>query len=56
LQSDGQYPPAHLHLGLLLLYQNEPQRAYQELTLARVLDPNSQTAKQSEQLLRTYFP
>jgi tetratricopeptide (TPR) repeat protein len=56
LQSDSQYAPAHLHLGLLLLYQSDPQRAYQELTLARVLDPNGQTAEQSERLLQTYFP
>jgi hypothetical protein len=26
------------------------------LTLARNLDPNGQTAKQSERLLQTYFP
>jgi tetratricopeptide (TPR) repeat protein len=56
LQANNQYAPAHLHLGLLLLYQSEPQRAYQELTLARTLDPNGQTAKQSERLLQTYFP
>ncbi len=56
LQANNQYAAAHLHLGLLLLYQNDPQRAYQELTLARTLDPNSQTAQQSERLLQTYFP
>jgi tetratricopeptide (TPR) repeat protein len=56
LQANNQYAPAHLHLGLLLLYQNDPQRAYLELTLARALDPNGQTAEQSERLLQTYFP
>jgi tetratricopeptide (TPR) repeat protein len=56
LQANSQYAPAHLHLGLLLLYQSDPQRAYQELTLARALDPNGQTAEQSERLLQTYFP
>ena len=56
LQANSQYAAAHLHLGLLLLYQNDPQGAYQELTLARTLDPNSQTAEQSERLLQTYFP
>jgi tetratricopeptide (TPR) repeat protein len=56
LQANSQYAPAHLHLGLLLLYQSDPQRAYQELTLARTLDPNGQTAEQSERLLQTYFP
>jgi tetratricopeptide (TPR) repeat protein len=56
LQANSQYAPAHMHLGLLLLYQSDPQRAYQELTLARSLDPNGQTAEQSERLLQTYFP
>lgn len=55
LQIDPAYAPAHLHLGQVFLLRGETRRAFQEITLARQLDPEGQVADQSERLLRAYF-
>jgi Flp pilus assembly protein TadD len=56
LQADPDYPPAHLHLGLIYALRGEQGAAYQELTLASSLAPGSATSDQALRLLQTYFP
>jgi len=56
IQSDPNFAPAHLHLGLVFLFQGQERRAYQEFNLARSLSEGTATAVQAERLLRSYFP
>ncbi|HEX7975515.1 MAG TPA: tetratricopeptide repeat protein [Anaerolineales bacterium] len=56
LQSGPGYARAHLHLGLVYLFQGNNSQAYQELQLARNLAEEPPVADQSQRLLKTYFP
>lgn len=56
LQSDPQYAPAQLHLGMAYLYQGKANLARKWLTLAETLDPDSWVAAQATRLLDYYFP
>lgn len=56
LQADGNYAPAHMHLGVIYMLDGDATRAYQELNLAQSLDPDGPVADQSERLLKSYFP
>lgn len=51
VQKDPGYAPAYLHLGLIDLLNQDYSAAYQRLTLARDLAPNSFTAQQAERFL-----
>ncbi len=50
------YPPAHLHLGLVYILQGNQQRARQAWELAIQLAPESPTADQAARLMQNYFP
>ena len=50
------YPPAHLHLGLLYIDQDNLSAAQQEFLLVIQLAPESQSAMFAEKLLVQYFP
>lgn len=56
LQIDPRYPPAHLHLGLTYLLQNDPTAAAGYLQNAQALDPNGPTASQARRLLESGAP
>lgn len=56
LQSGPDYAQAHLHLGLVYLFQGINSQAYQEFQLARSLAPGDPVADLSQRLLNTYFP
>ncbi|MEW6718444.1 MAG: tetratricopeptide repeat protein [Chloroflexota bacterium] len=56
LQSDAQYAPAHLHLGILNLYRGMKTEARNHLNLVLSLDPDSAAAEQARRLLHLYFP
>lgn len=56
IENDPQYASAHLHLGMLYLLENQPQQAYQALTQAISLAPNTAAGKQAQQLLYSAIP
>jgi tetratricopeptide (TPR) repeat protein len=56
LQADPEFAPAHLHLGLVFLFQGQEGRAYEQFNQARSLSGGTVTADQAERLLRSYFP
>lgn len=57
LAADGSYPPAHLHMGLVHMMNDDPLMAFQKFSLAKELSPpGSPTADLAERLLETHFP
>jgi tetratricopeptide (TPR) repeat protein len=56
IQLDPEYAPAHLHLGLVYILKGDNEAAFEELSLARSLEPEGPTAEQANRLLETYFP
>jgi tetratricopeptide (TPR) repeat protein len=56
LQIDTSYAPAHLHLGLVYILQENRTAAYRELNQAISLDSRSAVTSQARRLLDTYFP
>ncbi|MCK4900961.1 MAG: tetratricopeptide repeat protein [Anaerolineales bacterium] len=56
LQVDPDYPPAHLHLGIIYALNGETQRAHQKFNLASSLAPDTPIAEQAQRLLQTYAP
>ena len=56
LQVDPEYPPAHLHLGIIYALNGETKRAYQKFTLVSSLAPDTPAAEQAQRLLQTYTP
>jgi tetratricopeptide (TPR) repeat protein len=56
LQADPDYAPAHLHSGVLALYQGELEQARQAIIRALDLASGTPIATQAQRLLETYFP
>jgi tetratricopeptide (TPR) repeat protein len=56
IQVDPAFAPAHLHLGLVFLFEGQEARAYDEFSLARSLSEGTPTAGQADRLLHSYFP
>jgi len=57
LDSDPQYAPAHIHLGLIYILEGNSQQAYHQFNVALSLaEHGSPTAEQAGRLLETYFP
>lgn len=57
LAIDDKYAPAHLHLGLVSITDNDPLGAYQHFKSAISLSaPDSPIAQQAKRLLDTHFP
>ncbi|MEJ2709078.1 MAG: hypothetical protein P8074_15805 [Anaerolineales bacterium] len=56
IQVDPTFAPAHLHLGLVFLFEGQEARAYDEFSLARSLSEGTLTAGQADRLLHSYFP
>ncbi|MBU0511169.1 MAG: tetratricopeptide repeat protein [Chloroflexi bacterium] len=55
LDSDPDYAPAHLHLGLLYALQGDVPLARQHLSLAISLAPNTPTAEHAQRVLEEFF-
>lgn len=55
IEIDPNYAPAHLHLGLVHLLQDNPSQAYQQIALARSLAPGTAAAEQAERILASSF-
>lgn len=53
---DGNFAPAHMHLGVIYMLNDDTSRATQEFNLAKSLDPNGPVADQAERLFKSYFP
>jgi tetratricopeptide (TPR) repeat protein len=56
LQSDPNYAPAHLHLGMNSLMLGQEADAQEQLILADSLAPGTAIADQAQRLLQRYFP
>lgn len=56
LQIDPSYAPAHLHLGLSYLLQNDPTAATGHLRTAQALDPDGPSGSQAGRLLESGAP
>ncbi|MFZ2097485.1 MAG: tetratricopeptide repeat protein [Anaerolineales bacterium] len=56
LQSDPEFSPACLHLGLAYLYQGKSTLAQQWLGFAESVDPTSWVSAQASRFLDYYFP
>jgi len=56
LQSDPNYAPAHLHLGLVYILTGDKSSAQQEFNFAASLAPQTPIADQAHRLMETYFP
>lgn len=57
LQINPGFAPARLHLGVVLLFEGDSNRARQELALAQSLaGTNSSVSDQAKRLLQSYFP
>jgi tetratricopeptide (TPR) repeat protein len=57
LAADGEFAPAHLHMGLIHILEGDSLQAYQQFSLAKSLSvSDSPTAQQAKRLLETYFP
>jgi tetratricopeptide (TPR) repeat protein len=56
LQSDPNYAPAHLQLGLVYILQGKKAAALQELNLASATAPDGPVAVQARRMVETYFP
>lgn len=56
LQNDPGYAPAHLHLGLVLLYDGDPAAARERFQLVQRLAPDSSAALQADRLLNGSAP
>jgi Flp pilus assembly protein TadD len=56
LESDAQYAPAHMHLGLIYALRGERSQAMEELDLAIALSAGTPTAAQAQRLMELYFP
>lgn len=56
LQHNPDYAPAHLHLGLIYLFQEKSSLGIQEIELARNLAPESATAEQAKRLIESAAP
>ena len=54
LQVDPDYPPAHLHLGIIYALNGETERAIQKFNMVISLAPDSPAAEQAQRLLQTY--
>jgi len=55
LELDPDYAPAHLHLGLVHLLEQDPAAAYQRFSLARSLAAGTPLAEQAERLIASNF-
>ncbi len=57
LESNPDYAPAHLHLGMVYLFQGDTQEARSEFARAETLAPaGTWTADQAQRLMNLYFP
>ncbi len=56
LAADPNYAPAHLYLGIMYLAQGKRTEAWQQLSLAQSLSPESPSAHQAQRILQRYFP
>lgn len=56
LRVEPNYPPAHLHLGIIYALKGDSIRAYQKLTQASSLAPGTAIAEHAQRLLQTYSP
>ncbi len=56
VQTDPNYAPAHLHLGLLYQQQNRMAEAQSQFTQTVALSPDSPEGEQASRLLKRYFP
>lgn len=56
LQSDPEFAPAYLHLGMSYLYLGESDLARKSLGLAETIDPDSWVAAQAKRMIEFYFP
>lgn len=56
LDVDADYPPAHLHLGIIYALNGDIQLARQKFNQTISLAPDTPTAKQAQRLLETYAP
>jgi tetratricopeptide (TPR) repeat protein len=56
LDSDAQYAPAHMHMGLVYAMRGDRTRALKELDLAIALAAGTPTAAQAQRLMELYFP
>jgi tetratricopeptide (TPR) repeat protein len=56
IQIEPSYAPAHLHLGLIYILQEDTTRAVQKWSLVQFLAPDTPTAEQARRLLKNYFP
>jgi len=56
LQSDPEFSPAYLHLGMSYLYLGESDLARKSLGLAETMDPDSWVAAQAKRMIEFYFP
>ncbi len=55
LELDPAFAPAHLHLGLVHLLQEDPAAAYEQFSLARSLASGTPLAEQAERLIASNF-
>ena len=57
LAADADYAPAHIHIGLVYILEEDPLHAFQHFSTAKSSSPpGSHTAEQANRLLETYFP
>lgn len=56
IETDPQFAPAHLHLGMLFILQNQTEQAYQALTQTVNLAPNTAAGNQAQRLLNSTLP
>jgi tetratricopeptide (TPR) repeat protein len=56
LESDPDFAPAYLRLGLIYLLNGDKDAAFQALTQVSLLAPDTPVAEQAMRLLSTYFP
>jgi tetratricopeptide (TPR) repeat protein len=56
VQIEPLYAPAHLHLGLIFILQEDTSRAVEKWSLVQTLAPGTPTAEQARRLLQNYFP
>lgn len=53
---DVHYAPAYLHLGLVYLMENQPEKAQEMFSQTIALAPGTPTADHAQRLLENYFP
>ena len=56
IESSPEQPDSYLHLGYLMLLEDQRDEAYNNLVFARRLDPEGSVGWQAQRLLDQYFP